>query len=197
MTRPIRVLCIGGSTRPGSSSESAVRVCAGAAREVGAEVDLIVGRDLLLPIYDTETPARHPLAERFLDAVRSADALIVSSPGYHGTMSGMIKNALDYVEDTRGDDRVYLDGIPVGCLAVAYGWQAAVSTLQSLRVTAHALRGWPSPLGATVNAATGTIFDVQGECLDETVRSQLRTVALQVVEFATLRRAGDAALVCA
>jgi len=185
---PVRVLCIGGSTRPGSGSESAVRVCAAAALAAGAEVELIVSRELMFPIYDTEAAERDPLAARFVSAVRAADALIVASPGYHGSMSGMIKNALDHLEDTRNDERVYLDGMPVGCAAVAYGWQATVSTLHSLRVAVHALRGWPSPLGATVNASSGKIFDADGGCTDDSARFQLQTVARQVVEFATLRR---------
>ncbi len=186
---PIRVLCIGGSTRPNSSSEKAVRVSAAAAEAEGAVVDLIVSRDLMLPIYDTETPDRTPEAQRFVAAARAADALIIASPGYHGTMSGMIKNVLDYLEDTNKDERVYLDGVPVGCIAVSYGWQATVSTLQSLRTTVHALRGWPSPFGATINA-TEKIFDGDGACIDERAKFGLETVAKQVVEFAKLRKAG-------
>ena len=188
MSWNMQVLCIGGSTRPGSSSESAARVCAAAAVGLGATVDLIVGRDLMFPVYDTETTTRDPLARRFVDAVRAADALIIASPGYHGAMSGMIKNALDYLEDTRDDPRAYLDGMPVGCVAVAYGWQATVSTLHNLRVTAHALRGWPSPLGATINASAGNVFDARGECIDGPARFQLETVTTQVVEFARLRK---------
>lgn len=188
------MLCIGGSTRPGSGSESAVKVVAAAARAAGAEVEVIVSRDLMFPIYDTETTERDPLAQRFVAAVRAADALIVASPGYHGSMSGMIKNALDYIEDTRNDGRVYLDGMPVGCVSVAYGWQATVSTLHSLRTAVHALRGWPSPLGATVNASSGKIFDPTGACTEESVRFQLETVARQVVEFAALRKPGSHSL---
>ena len=41
-------------------------------------------------------------------AYRWADGLLVASPGYHGGISGMMKNALDYVEDLRADERVYL-----------------------------------------------------------------------------------------
>ena len=182
----VRVLCLGGSTRPGSSSEKAIRVAAAAAEEAGAEVDLIVSRDLMLPIYDTETADRDPLAVRFVEAVRAADAVLIASPGYHGGMSGMMKNALDYVEDLRADDRVYLDGVPVGCIAVAYGWQATASCLASLRVTVHALRGWPSPMGATINASL-PVFDAAGGCVDESAAFQLRTVAQQVVDFARLR----------
>ncbi|HVE27750.1 MAG TPA: NADPH-dependent FMN reductase [Sporichthya sp.] len=186
---PVRVLCIGGSTRPNSSSEKAVKVSAAAAEAEGAVVDLIVSRDLMFPIYDTETPDRTPEADRFVKAARAADALIVASPGYHGSMSGMIKNVLDYLEDTNSDDRVYLDGVPVGCIAVSYGWQATVSTLQSLRTTVHALRGWPSPFGATINA-TEPVFGPDGACIDDRARFALETVAKQVVEFAKLRKAG-------
>ena len=185
----VRVLCIGGSTRPNSSSEKAVKVSAAAAEAEGAVVDLMVSRDLMFPIYDTETAHRSPEAERFVQSIRAADALIVASPGYHGSMSGMLKNVLDYLEDTNKDERVYLDGVPVGCIAVSYGWQATVSTLQSLRTTVHALRGWPSPFGATINA-TEPIFDADGACIDERARFGLETVAKQVVEFAKLRKAG-------
>ncbi len=186
---PIRVVCIGGSTRPGSSSEKAIKISAAAAEAAGAAVDLIVSRELIFPIYDTETADRSAEAARFVKSVRAADALIIASPGYHGSMSGMIKNVLDYLEDTNKDDRVYLDGMPVGCIAVSYGWQATVSTLQSIRTTVHALRGWPSPLGATINAS-GTVFGPDGACLDEGAKFQLETVARQVVEFAVLRKAG-------
>ncbi len=188
-TSPVRVLCIGGSTRPNSSSEKAVKVSAAAAEAAGATVDLMVSRELMFPIYDTETPDRTPEAARFVEAVRAADALIVASPGYHGSMSGMLKNVLDYLEDTNKDERVYLDGVPVGCIAVSYGWQATVSTLQSIRTTVHALRGWPSPFGATINA-TEPIFDSDGACIDDRARFGLETVAKQVVEFAQLRKAG-------
>lgn len=185
-TAPIRIVCIGGSTRPDSSSEKALRAAAARAAAAGADTELLAGPELVLPIYAPEVPDRSENARRLIAALRCCDGLIVSSPGYHGTLSGLMKNVLDYVEDLRGDDRPYLDGLPVGCIAVAYGWQAAVTTLQSLRQTVHALRGWPTPLGATVNAS-GPIFD-GGECVDPAARMQLTTVAEQVVEFARLRR---------
>jgi len=186
---PVRILCVGGSTRPGSSSEAAARFCAETAAAAGAIVEVIASRDLMFPIYDTESADRHPLAQRFIDAVRAADGLIVAAPGYHGGISGMIKNALDYLEDTRADARAYLDGVPVGCVAVAYGWQATVSALQSLRVSVHALRGWPTPLGATINASAAKIFDGVGQCVDESARFQLQTISQQVIEFARMRKA--------
>ncbi|PXY24695.1 NADPH-dependent FMN reductase [Prauserella muralis] len=174
---PVRILAFGGSTRPGSSSEIALRTAAAAAEARGATVELMTGPELLLPLYQPDLSARTEQAHALLASVRSADGIIIASPGYHGAVSGMIKNALDYVEDLRGDARVYLDGRAVGCIGVAHGWQAAVSTLHSLRVVVHALRGWPTPLGVAVNGAEGI------------ARNEPQFVALaeQVVRFAEMQ----------
>ncbi|MDP4676718.1 MAG: NADPH-dependent FMN reductase [Actinomycetes bacterium] len=187
---PVRILAIGGSTRPDSSSERALLAAVRGATDHGAEVKTIVGRSLMLPIYDTETEERTELAQELVAAYRWADGLLVASPGYHGGISGMMKNALDYVEDLRADERVYLHGIAVGCIAVAYGWQATASTMHQLRQVAHAVRAWPTPLGCTVNASV-TKFDSEGHCDDRGAEASLEMVGHQVVEFAQMRRALD------
>ena len=184
----VRILAIGGSTRPNSSSELALKVAANAAEAAGAEVITITGRDLMFPIYDTETTDRHPLAVDFVEKVRTANGVLIASPGYHGGISGMMKNALDYIEDLRENDPAYLDGRSVGCISVAYGWQATVSTLHQLRQVVHALRGWPTPLGGTINASV-TGFEVDGTCQDTAAADQLAVIGRQVVEFAQMRQA--------
>ena len=188
MTEPLRILAIGGSTRPDSSSERAVKAAARGAQAHGAEVRFIVSRDLMVPIYDTETDERSELAQQLVEGYRWADGLIVASPGYHGGISGMIKNALDYIEDLREHDRVYLDGRAVGCIAVSYGWQATVSTLHQLRQVAHAVRGWPTPMGASVNAMV-TKLDHDGQSEDTQAVAQLELVGQQVAEFTRMRQA--------
>lgn len=182
----VTIVAVGGSTRPGSSSEMAVRIAGQAAENAGARVIYMTGRDLILPIYDTETDERDPGARALVEALRGAHGVIIASPGYHGGMSGMIKNALDYVEDLREDTRPYLHDRAVGCIAVAYGWQATVSTLQQMRQVTHALRGWPTPLGATVNAQT-TKFAPDGSVEDSATTQQLAMVGEQVVGFARMR----------
>lgn len=77
-----------------------------------------------------------------------ADGIILASPADHGFVSGVVKNALDYVEDLADDPRCYFDGLAVGCIATGAGCEATVMTLEQLRAVAHALRGWPTPLGA-------------------------------------------------
>jgi FMN reductase len=182
----VNVVGIGGSLRADSQSERALRIALDGAAQAGAKTTLVSGVDLVLPFYDPADPERSPTARRLVDELRAADGVVLVSPGYHGTVSGLVKNALDYIEDLRHDDRPYLDGRAVGCVATARGWQAAVTTLTSLRSIVHALRAWPTPLGAAVNSAQ-VEFGADGGCTDEQVVATLRTIGSQVVEFATTR----------
>ncbi len=103
-------------------------------------------------------------------------------------ISGLVKNALDYCEDMRGDPRPYFEGRAIGCIACAAGWQAVGSTLAALRSVVHALRGWPTPLGVGINTAATKVFDDTGRCVDEGVDRQLKIMAEQVIDFAHRRR---------
>jgi FMN reductase len=182
----ITVVGIGGSMRADSQSERALSVVLDSARLAGADTLAITGADLVLPFYDPAVFERSVRALRLVDALREADGVVLVSPGYHGTVSGLVKNALDYVEDLRADARPYLDGRAIGCVAMALGWQAAVTTLTALRSIVHALRGWPTPLGAALNAAEVS-FDAHGGASDPAVERTLRTIGEQVVEFAQAR----------
>ncbi len=187
-TAPLRILALGGSTKPMAASERALRIAAQAATDAGAEVTFVSGRALLVPIYDTETTERTPETVAIVEALRSADGVIIASPGYHGSFSGMVKNALDYAEDLRHDERPYLEDRAVGLIAVAHGWQTAVGTLNQLREVVHALRGWPAPLGVAVNDSAGLIGD-DADTTDPAVVRQLMTMGQQVVTFAAAMRA--------
>lgn len=168
-----------------SSTEAALRIALSAAATAGARTALFDGAFLAgLPHYGTPEAAASDDANAFVEAVRGADGIILASPGYHGSVSGLVKNAIDYLEETSGDRRVYLDGLPVGLIATAYGWQAAAGTLTALRAIAHALRAWPTPYGAAICARPG-LFEA-GNCTDSSVSEQLCRVGEQVVRFARL-----------
>ena len=179
----LTVVGIGGSMRADSQSERALGVVLDSARAAGAETVAITGTDLVLPFYDPAVVERSEVANRLVATLREADGVVLVSPGYHGTVSGLVKNALDYVEDLRVDTRPYLDGRAVGCVAMALGWQATVTTLTALRSIVHALRGWPTPLGAALNSAEVS-FDEHGVPSDPAVDRTLRMIGQQVVQFA-------------
>lgn len=192
-SRSPHIVGIGGTTREGSSTELVLRFSLRVAARAGATTEAFFGPELArLPMYAPEQPGHADAAQRLAAELRRADGIIIASPGYHGSVSGLVKNALDYVEDLRDDERSYFDGLAVGCIATGAGWQAIVATLHQLRTVAHALRGWPTPLGAAVNS-TQRIFDDTGDVVDDRCRFQLETVARQVLQFATWKLVGDGA----
>ena len=178
------IVGLGGTTKPGSFTERALRGALEAARTLGAETQIFDGPFLArLPIYDPGTAERTEEQVLLVEAVRKADGLILATPAYHAGISGMIKNAIDLFEDLRTDCRPYLDRRAVGCIITAMGWQGGGTTLTSLRTVVHALRGWPTPMGLTLNAGE-PVFDDKGRCQDQRIAEQLGVLAGQVMEFA-------------
>ncbi|EYT81895.1 FMN reductase [Streptomyces sp. Tu 6176] len=183
-----RIVGLGGSPRPGSSAEQALRCVLEEARRLGADTRLIAGADLAVPLFDPTARIRPPGVFRLLSEVAEADGVVLASPAYHGSLSGLVKNALDYLEELRDEPRPYLSGRAVGCVAVGQGWQGAMTTLGALRDVVHALRGWPTPLGVAVNTAEGA-FDADGVLVDPGLRDRLHLMAAEVVGFARRARA--------
>jgi FMN reductase len=154
-----------------------------AAQRAGARIKLISGASLQLPLYQPENAERGEGARYLVAELSLADGIIIASPGYHGSISGLVKNALDYAEDLRTDARPYFSGRAVGCIATAGGWPGAINTLGALRDIVHALRGWPTPLGAAINSAEA-VFDDAGHCLVPRVGQVLDLMAAEVMDFA-------------
>jgi FMN reductase len=186
---PPLVVGIGGTIGGVSSTERALRIALDAAEREGFRTRMFGGADMArLPLYDPRATSRTADEEAFVDAVRQASAVIIASPGYHGSISGVVKNALDLLEETARDPRPYLADMPVGLIATAYGWQATGSTIAALRSIVHALRGWPTPFAAAINTQI-TKFDAEGGASDPAVVEQLGMIGRQVARFAPLATA--------
>ena len=183
------IVGIGGTVRAGSTTELALIQALRTAEAAGATTRLFGGEFLAtLPIFDPRPTEVTAAQQELIDAVRAADGLIIASPGYHGSISGVVKNALDTLELTAKDEAPYFQGKPVGAIVTAYGWQATGSTLAALRSIIHAMRGWPTPFGAALNSAGG-LFNETGACSDPKDAWALSTVAEQVMEFGLKTRA--------
>ena len=186
--RPV-IVGIGGTTRPDSTTERALAVALSTAERAGAATELLGGSFLAtLPIFDPRPGETTPAQLHLIEAIARADGIIIATPGYHGSISGVVKNALDTLELGRDDVRPYLSGKPVGTVVTAAGAQAGGTSLMTLRSIIHALRGWPTPFGAALNSAA-PLFDAAGACCNEKDRLQLATVANMVVEFARMKAA--------
>jgi FMN reductase len=180
-----RIVGVGGTLRPASSSEKALRYALSRVAEQGALTTIFTGEALDLPAYVAECPAKNQKVIRLVEALSAAHGVIVSSPGYHGCLSGLVKNALDYVEGLRENKFSYFEGRAVGLIACAQGWQAAVSTLIATRQIVHALRGWPTPMGVAFNTTEPVFGD--GDIPEPHLGRQLDILAGQVLEFSLMR----------
>jgi FMN reductase len=177
---------IGGTLRPDSTSELALKVALAEAEHLGAEVEMVAGRALALPPYDPARPSPTEDVARLLALLRRADGVIISSAAYHGSIPGFLKNAIDYLENLRNDGQSYLEGRAVGCIICAQGQQALGSALANLRAIIHTLRGWNTPYAATINSSERP-FGPEPDQVDDNVRAQLGLVATQVWQFALMR----------
>lgn len=187
MTQSLSVVGVGGTLRPNSSSARALKFCLDHAEAAGARVALFTDDELRAPLYEPGRAVQGDGVQRMLAALRDADGVIIASPGYHGGVSGALKNLLDYTEEMAGDQAPYLDGRAVGCVVSAAGWQAGGATLSALRSIVHALRGWPTPLGVLMNSSE-PIFCEAGRPLSDDLARNLRAMTQQVVDFAAMRR---------
>ncbi|MDT4962432.1 MAG: reductase, partial [Pseudonocardiales bacterium] len=93
------IVGIGGSTSAASVTNLLLRACLDAAAARGARTVAFTGDELAeLPIFDANVDIAAPAAAALVAAVRDADAVIIATPGYHGGMSGLVKNAIDHLE---------------------------------------------------------------------------------------------------
>ncbi len=99
MAQAPRILAFSGSTREGSYNKRVVRIAAAGARAAGAEVTLVDLRDFPMPLYDADLQAREgfpPKAREFKSLMLANDGLLIASPEYNSSVSGVLKNAIDW-----------------------------------------------------------------------------------------------------
>lgn len=180
-----KVVGLGGTLREGSTSLGALRrALAAAEEEAGAEVEALDLRELALPMYEPGRPLEgyEENVKRLVEAVRGADALLVSTAAYHGTLAGVTKNALDFVQFLARDERPYLDGRVVGLISTAGGTQAASNANSAMTHAVHALRGIVAPLMVSIPQAW-RITDENGDIEDDGFGNQLDRLGGLVVEL--------------
>jgi len=174
----IRVVGIPGSLRQGSYTYLATRLALDAAAAAGAEVELVDLRDVPLPFCDArdDQETLSPEVYRLRALVGGAAGLILGSPEYHGSFSGVLKNALDLLS------RDELEGKMVGLVAVA-GGAGGSGALEHLRGVMRAVHAWVIPKQVVIPEASRH-FDGSGSLTDARLGSRLAEVGRDVAKYA-------------
>lgn len=180
------ILGIGGSLRAGSTTALALQVALAGARSAGAETRLLDLATLSLPLFDGAyeldgyTPEGRKAILTLLDSTREAQGLIFASPTYHNTISGSLKNALDYMELLGTDRPPRLEGKVVGVLAVQLGTSGTGNnTLTTMILAARAMRAWVAPTMVSVPDSRGA-FDEDGQPRDQVIAQRLHMLGVEV-----------------
>lgn len=186
---PFNILALGGSLRrPSSTSGALALACEGAVSQ-GAAVTSLDGSLLPAQPFDPLTAYSQPppSASALVAASARADGFLWASPAYHGTVSGLFKNALDYLDLLRNAEPPFLSGKPVGIISVGSGTIAVVNAANTMVYAAHALRAQPLPMLVPIGNADAC-FDGEGRCQDLGVAQRLRVLGAAVVRAVAAAR---------
>lgn len=189
MTHQLNIVGLGGTLNKRSKSLYALDHALTAARLQGAKVTRYSLRDLNLPMFDPHSKlADQPQKiQEFIETVRSAHGMIWSTGAYHGSLAGVMKNAIDYFDYLRGGDEPFLNNKVIGLIATAGGDMAGVNTLTAMTHSVHSLRGMTAPLMVSIPHASD-VFDSHGNVIVEKWENKLDTLGKLVFELTAKQR---------
>lgn len=129
----MRILAFAASLREGSLNRRLLSLAARLAEEAGAEVDLAEFREFEMPLYDGDLEARgRPAGCLALERrLARAEAVMIASPEYNYSISGTLKNAIDWVSRARpmpwrGKSLYLLSASPSPMGGIRGLWQARI-----------------------------------------------------------------------
>jgi NAD(P)H-dependent FMN reductase len=172
----LKLLGVSGSLRTNSHGSQALSILLNAAKDLGAETRLLDLRTTNLPMYNPDAePDEH--VSRVLADVTWADALVLSTPDYHGTMSGAMKNFLDYHWSE-------FSGKLFGYLCASH--EKGITAMEGMRLAVRQCYGWSLPYGVAIHGEHD--LDEQGNIKNPHLKSRLQMTARDMVTYGSLLR---------
>jgi FMN reductase len=187
----LKIVGLGGSLAKSSKSRAALRRALQGASSAGADTQLLDLRELDLPMYNPDDAEPTETAAELIESCYGADGMLWSSPLYQGTISGALKNALDWLHVLGSRDPPYLHDKVIGLISAAGGTQG-LQAINTMEFSVRALRGWAVPYVVPVPAAARA-FAPDGSVQNESIDFQLATLGEEVVRVAG-RFAADTSL---
>jgi NAD(P)H-dependent FMN reductase len=175
MRDTFNVLGVAGSIRQGSYSTRSLKIALEYAKKQGAEVRLLDLNTVVLPLYDPSAPASKEV-EHTTEAIAWADAVILASPDYHGSMSGALKNFLDYFYEE-------FAGKVFGYIVASH--EKGLTVMEQMRTAVRQCYGWSMPYGVSINGPQDFTGD---EIRNTRLSNRLRMMARDLVVYGRLLR---------
>ena len=177
---PLKVMGLSGSIGRQSKNGMLVDLALRKAQENGAEVHFWDLEEKPLPLVGEKGCWSNPIVKEFQEMASSCDAFLVSSPEYHGTMSGVMKNTFDWVYDQHVGGKVF------GLMSTLGGISNS-NTLNHIRIMLRWLHANP----VSQQLAVGHVkeaFDDDGNLADDGMTARLDSLVESVLKTATMYR---------
>lgn len=162
----VKIVALGGSLRPHSLSYRTLDLALHKVSDRGIAIEMIDLRQLQLPFCSGATSyPDYPDVDFLRKTIQSANGLLLSTPEYHGTVSGVLKNALDLIE------LEHIAGKVVGLIAIV-GGAHSTNALNAMRLICRQLHCWVLPDQLVIPYSEAS-FNAQGELKDEQLERKL------------------------
>jgi NAD(P)H-dependent FMN reductase len=170
------VLGVGSSLRELSYSTSGLKLLLDKAKSKMAETRLIDLRQTNLPmLYSTKEDTEEIV--QTTELVKWADAFVLATPDYHGSMSGSLKNFLDYFWSE-------FAGKTFGYIVASH--EKGLTVMDQMRTAVRQCYGWSLPYGISINSEED--FDDKMELTNKKLMSRLDMMARDLVVYGKLLR---------
>jgi NAD(P)H-dependent FMN reductase len=181
-TASVRMVGICGSLVRGGATQKVVSRALSGASEYGVTTQLIDLRDYELVFCGQVAEEDYPQdVFRLRQEISEAQGIILGTPEYYGSLSGVLKNALDLM----GPDQ--FEGKVVGLVGVAGGHTGAINSLNTMRTIGRNLHSWVVPQEVSV-ADAGKMFDEDGSLKDPALDQRLRDLGHVVARLSILQQ---------
>ncbi len=188
MKKNTRIIALAGSLRANSYNKQLVRVASAAAVAQGADVIDIDLADYDIPLFseDLEAEGVPESVVKLKAQFREADGLLIASPEYNGSISGVLKNVLDWLSRPDADypgSNVFAERV-VGLLAASPGALGGLRGLTHVTDIFGNLGSIVLP-GQVALPKAYNAFDAAGDMIDSAMRERVAGVGRRVVEVAS------------
>jgi FMN reductase len=172
----LNIVVVSGSTRPGNNTGKAAALVVDELRkQPGINYSLIDLREVHLPFPGQAGGSTVP--KSLQDLVSKASGIILATPEYHGSFSSAIKLFIENLGYPSA-----LSGKAVALLGVASGQIGAIKALEHLRSVCSHVGALVLP-GPVSVANVRSVFDAEGNCLDEKIAKRIRGVATHLLDY--------------
>jgi NAD(P)H-dependent FMN reductase len=176
--KTLNILGIAGSMRKDSYGTKILNIVLDIASKYEAQTSLLELRKANMPLFNPDLSIQSDLnMQKATNQVNWADAFVLVSPDYHGSMSGSMKNFLDYYwEEFAGKTFSY----------ICSSHEKGLTVMDQMRTTVRQCYGWSLPYGISVNGSED--FNENGEVINNLLNKRLKMLARDLAVYSKLIR---------